>query len=147
MVPVSSPAVIPPNFTRGELACRCGCDRMDFSTDALAELGSLREYLAFPMPISSGNRCPKHDADAHRLRHPDFTDPERHGAHTIVAGDNLSVDVVVNGNRARRLVWLAVQLNWTGIGVHQKGPHTKRFVHLDRLPNGVLGPRPWVWSY
>lgn len=120
---------------------------MEFSADALELLEDLREALGSPMVITSGNRCPKHDANAHRLRHRDFTEEERHGAHTIVESDNICVDVRIRGAEARRLVQLAVQLEWSGIGVHQKGPHTRRFIHLDRLPGGSIGPRPWLWSY
>jgi hypothetical protein len=35
----------------------------------------------------------------------------------------------------------------TGIGVAQRGPHDKRFIHLDDLKNSEQNPRPWIWSY
>lgn len=38
----------------------------------------------------------------------------------------------------------AIQLGgFTGIGLHQTGPHERRFIHLDIAK---MSPRPWVWS-
>ena len=40
------------------------------------------------------------------------------------------------------LKWMGM----TGIGVAQRGPIERRFIHLDDM-SGEDHPRPWVWSY
>lgn len=58
-----------------------------------------------------------------------------------------AVDVNVWGADALDLIVLALKFGFAGIGVDQKGPRNKRFVHLDNLPNSETKPRPWVWTY
>lgn len=41
----------------------------------------------------------------------------------------------------------ALDLDWTGFGFSQRGPHGERFLHLDRLLQEPGRPRPWPWSY
>jgi len=36
---------------------------------------------------------------------------------------------------------------FTGIGVAQRGPHNKRFIHIDNIVNSDTSPRPTIWSY
>jgi hypothetical protein len=52
--------------------------------------------------------------------------------------------VAVAGADAIRLLVLAAEFGFTGIGVQQKGEG--RFIHLDDVP-GTLLPRPAIWSY
>ena len=53
-----------------------------------------------------------------------------------------AADVACNGQEAYKLLKLALELGFTGIGVNQKGGG--RFIHLDTL---TQPPRPNVWSY
>ena len=46
-----------------------------------------------------------------------------------------------------RLIRIAIEAGMTGIGISQRGPHEKRFIHLDDMDNSGEHPRPWVWSY
>lgn len=124
-----------PNFTRAEFQCRCGCGRADMDPAFMDLLQRLRTKCGFPFTISSGYRCPDHNASVSRTG--------RSGPHTTGG----ACDVRVSGDRAYRLLSEALALGLTGIGVSQKGRHGGRFIHLDSLPNGERQPRPWIWSY
>lgn len=122
------------SFTKRELDCKCGCGRMEIPQATLGRLQELRDDFQFPMILSSAFRCSSHNQNV------SSTGPN--GPHTKGA-----FDVRVYGPRAVLLVQLAIEHGWTGIGISQKGPHEKRFVHLDLLPNAPGQPRPWIWSY
>jgi len=97
----------------------------------MRRLENLRAEIGRPLPVSSGYRCPVHDAAVG-------------GAGTHPSGH--AVDLLVSGPAAFRLVALAVRHGMTGIGVMQRGPEGARFVHLDDLGEGAH-PRPRIWSY
>lgn len=127
------------HFARSELACRCGCGQMAFGAGALARLEALRQAFQAPMLISSGYRCPEYNRRV--------SDTGTNGPHTVWRDDAIAVDVRLFGARAARLIRLALDHSWTGIGVAQKGEHSRRFIHIDRMPGCTAHPRPWVWSY
>lgn len=126
------------HFTLEELQCRCGCGRMEYTGLALDYLETLRRKYGKPMVVTSGYRCPEHNAEV--------SSTGRSGPHTVTARNNVAVDVSVYGDRAYQLIAAAFLLGWRGIGVSQKGHHESRFIHLDRIV-GDGHPRPWVWSY
>ena len=96
----------------------------------------LRVSLGVPMQITSAYRCPKHNAAVGEGK---FV-----GAHTM----GLAVDVAVSGQDAFKLVELAFEFGWTGIGLKQHGPMTGRYIHLDMVPVGNVDvPRPRLWTY
>ena len=118
-------------FTVDELKCQhCGEEGID--DVFMQKIESLRETLAFPFPVTSGYRCPKHPIEA-RKKAP--------GAHST----GHAVDIGVSGNKAYRLLQEALGVGLTGIGVNQKG--SSRFIHLDDIENSPSRPRPWIWSY
>lgn len=121
------------NFTRAELACKCGCGGIP-SAEFIEALQELREAYGKPMPINSGYRCPEYNAKV--------SSTGRTGPHTRGA-----VDVGLSGKEALRLIVLAVARGWTGVGVKQHGPYQGRFVHLDKLPQAEGQPREHLWSY
>jgi hypothetical protein len=53
----------------------------------------------------------------------------------------------VSGKDAYELMSLAMEKGFSGIGVSQRGPHEKRFLHLDTMEDSGTHLRPWVWSY
>jgi hypothetical protein len=57
-----------------------------------------------------------------------------------------AVDLVISGADALRLYDIARKHGMSGIGLSQKGPHNKRFIHIDAL-TPAEGPRPTVWTY
>ena len=134
------------HFSRSELRCR-HCGEMRITCDGLEHLETLRCQVGLTLHPSSGYRCRVHDADVHRIWVPEYDLEERDGPHTIIRYGNCTVDVEIMGWQARKLVCSAISLGWTGIGLHQKGDHDQRIVHLDRLRDSPGRPRPWIWSY
>lgn len=120
------------HFTDAELSCSC-CKVCGFNSGTLARLERVRELFGKPMALSSAYRCPKHNA---KVSH-----TGTHGPHTT----GQAVDVVVAGSDALRLIKIAVDCGFTGVGVKQSGAFDSRFIHLDDLGAGY--PRPSVWSY
>jgi uncharacterized protein YcbK (DUF882 family) len=95
----------------------------------LSKLQALRMAYGAPMRITSGYRCPEHPIEAKKIKP---------GAHS----SGCACDVAVDGQQAHKLLKLAFELGFTGIGVNQKT--SGRFIHLDTLTEA---PRPNVWSY
>lgn len=93
----------------------------------------LRVRYGKPLRVTSAARCPDHNSRV--------SGTGRTGPHTT----GRAIDLGVSGADAYRVIQIALELGFTGIGVQQKG--AGRFVHLDTLPNAVGCPRPWVWSY
>jgi zinc D-Ala-D-Ala carboxypeptidase len=118
-----------PNFTAKELACQ-HCQADGIQPELMDKLQELRTRYGKPMRITSGYRCANHPIEARK------TAP---GAHAL----GLAADIGVEGAEAHRVLQLALELGFTGIGVQQKG--TGRFIHLD-VRSGQL-PTPAVWSY
>ena len=116
-------------FSRQEFACRCGCNGNLQADDFIAKLDALRAEVGFPLPVSSGYRCPDHNARV--------STTGRTGPHTT----GRAVDLAVDRTRAHTVLAAALRAGFTGIGVQQKG--ATRFIHLDDLASG----RPTVWSY
>jgi zinc D-Ala-D-Ala carboxypeptidase len=119
-------------FKLDEFACKC-CRANLMDHQFVTELDDLRHLLGFPLPISSGYRCPKHNAKV--------STTGANGPHTT----GRAADIAVSHARAYEVLQSAMMLRFTGIGIQQKG--SSRFVHLDNLPNAAGQPRPTVWSY
>ncbi len=98
----------------------------------MARLERLRQAFGKPMRLSSAYRCPDYNA---RVSHTGLTGPHTTGR---------AVDVLISGEEAYRLVQLALEYGFTGIGIAQRGPYERRFIHLDDLEGDL---RPRVWSY
>ena len=119
------------NFTADEFKCsHCGLNEM--KPEFMDRFQQLRNAYNKPMKITSGYRCPKHPIEAAK---------PKPGAHST----GLAADVGIQGAEAHRLLQLALELGFTGVGVQQKG--TGRFLHLDTISNQPDSPRPTVWSY
>ena len=115
------------NFTKQELQCSC-CGKTNPNSEFIELMNRiqlLRDLVGFSLPISSGYRCSKHPIEAKKTRP---------GMHQIAA-----VDIAVSRAQAHKVIKVAYDLGFTGIGVNQKGD--KRFVHLD------LRESPTIWSY
>lgn len=101
---------------------------MDPETMELAD--ELRRICGFPFVISSGYRCPDHNANV--------SSTGRTGPHTT----GRSFDVAVSHENAVTILEHALQNQaFRGIGVNQKG--AGRFLHLDTVPR----PTRTIWSY
>jgi zinc D-Ala-D-Ala carboxypeptidase len=117
-----------PNFKADEFKCS-HCGDNEIKEELLDKLQALRSRYGKPMRITSGYRCPRHPIEAAKSA------PGPHSS-------GLACDVGVEGADAHKLLGLALDAGFKGIGVQQKG--TGRFLHLDLVnsPN-----RPTVWSY
>jgi len=115
-------------FSEAELSCSC-CGQNYFAAEMLFIINSIREECGFPLPVTSAYRCEKHPVEAGK---------KRPGAHTR----GYAIDIAVRGERAHRLLEVALTKGIPRIGVSQKGEH--RFIHLD-IDSSL--PSPMVWSY
>ncbi|WP_085442553.1 D-Ala-D-Ala carboxypeptidase family metallohydrolase [Magnetofaba australis] len=123
------------HFTNAELTCHCGCGRMEMDVGFMAMLEDLRIAFGKPLPVTSGYRCPEHNA---AISVTGLNGPHASGA---------AVDVLVSGQDAYDLIALAKAAGMTGVGIKQHGSHHTRFIHLDALPRATNQPRPTIWSY
>jgi len=120
-----------PYFTSEEMACsHTGLEKMD--ADFMAMLTELRVAYAKPMRVTSAYRDITHPIEARK---------SKGGAHTT----GRAVDIAVDRGEAHKLLGLALEIGFTGIGVQQKG--TGRFLHLDNLESESGFVRPTIWSY
>jgi len=117
------------HFSHYELECHCGCKRIDMDPDFLERLEALRVLYGFAMVPSSGFRCPEHNAMVSKTG--------LGGPHTT----GKAVDILCSGSNFRRLLELVVYFDFPGLGFHQRGEHSKRFIHLDDLEEG----RGWTY--
>jgi zinc D-Ala-D-Ala carboxypeptidase len=114
-----------PNFSKREFNCKhTGENQMNH--DFMFKLQQLRVIYARPMLITSGYRSPKHPIEARK---------STVGTHA----QGIACDIAVSGPDAIRLISLAIDLGFNGIGVQQKG--ASRFIHLDTRAI------PAIWSY
>ena len=119
-------------FSKEELSCR-HCGEYKFDEGFLELLNGIREECGFPLPVTSGYRCPKHPIEAAK---------KRPGAHS----SGRAVDIKVSGERAHKLVSVALAMGVPRIGVKQKSGSEiyDRFIHLDW---DITLPGPAIWSY
>lgn len=118
-----------PNFAEHEFACRC-CGKAEMDPAFMYWLQEVRTACGFPFPITSGYRCPEHNARVN-------------GGPAHLAGQ--AADIAVRGEHAMILMREALIRNVAGLGVNQRGGGG-RFIHLDRY-TGAHASRPASWSY
>ena len=124
-------------FSKKELQCRCGqyCDyACPMDADFIQRLDDLRERFAKPVRVTSGYRCPQHNSNV---------------SSTGASGPHPSGNARAFGvsrDDAHALLRIAMDMNFSGIGIAQKG--SGRFIHLDDLTaSETNNMRPWLWSY
>jgi len=119
-------------FNLSEFNCKhCGKNKMDQAF--LLEVDELRSRYGKPLVVVSGYRCSFHNS---KVSSTGLTGPHTTGR---------AVDLAVDRGDAVRLLKIALEMQFTGVGVQQKG--AGRFIHLDNLPNAPGQPRPSIWSY
>lgn len=118
-------------FSEIELSCPC-CGVNNFDQITLEKLNNLRHECGFPFIVSSAYRCKAYN------QRKGFTQTHATGR---------AIDIVASHNKSYDILTKARKYGFTGIGVSQKGEPSKRFIHLDDLPNSASRPRPHVWSY
>ncbi len=123
-----------PNFTPSEMCCR-GNGSIVVVPSFMDRLQGLRDILGRPLKISSGYRSPEHNAKV--------SNTGRDGPHTT----GMATDILAYGGNAHDILRLAMVAGFSGIGIQQKGPLNRRFIHLDTLSAIRDGARPNLWSY
>lgn len=123
-----------PHFSPEEMACK-GDGSLKMDEAFLDRLESLRAMLGFPMIVSSGYRSPAHNALVSHTG--------EDGPHTM----GHATDLLMGGVQVFKVLDVAGQLGFTGIGLSQKGDFNSRFIHLDDLSAAESQPRPWCWTY
>jgi len=123
-----------PNFSREEFCCRhTGKEAMEEKMVFVLQL--MRDQLGFPFIISSGYRDPSHPIEAAK---------DEPGEHSL----GVAVDVQVAGEHALELLDCALANGIRRVGINQKGPYDKRFIHLGM--GDIINPSKYmdaVWSY
>jgi len=100
------------HFKPEEFACPC-CGVSAVRKELVVKLDQLRDIVGFPLIITSGYRCPKHNAEIGGV--PD-------SAHT----KGLAVDISISTSPKRyRVIRAAITLGFKRIGI------AKNFIHLD----------------
>ena len=120
-------------FSDNELKCK-GTNEIHMDEEFMEKLVAIRDKLNLPMIITSGYRSKEHNKAIGGAKN----SPHLQGK---------AVDVACYGEKAYKIVQLALAEGFTGIGVKQKGAHGARFIHIDTMEVGPLVPRPWIWSY
>lgn len=115
------------NFKKQELECKC-CKKLPWPGPRIANhLQLLRDKVSFPMVITSGYRCKKHN---------DKVGGHPNSHHT--REDSLAVDVACEDSHERaKLLANAASCGFHGIGI------AKDFVHLDMRD----AAKACVWVY
>ncbi len=49
------------SFSYKEVQCRCGCKKAEMKPEFMEVLQKLRDLCGFPLVITSGYRCPRHN--------------------------------------------------------------------------------------
>ena len=104
------------NFNRSEFACKCGCGFDEIALDTVYICQTLRHHFDRPVTITSGCRCPEHNASvggAEKSQH--------------VAGT--AADVVVKDVHAHD-VYEYLDTNAVDLGVGGLGKYDS-FTHVD----------------
>ena len=111
-------------FSVDELKCK-GTDECEMDEGFMKKLEALRHEFNEPMIVSSGYRHESYNQVIGGAKN----SPHLYGK---------AVDVVISGKSAYRLMKLAIQHGFTGIGVSQRGPHEKRFLHIDTMDSSDI---------
>lgn len=117
-------------FTTEELSCQ-HCNKYKFDESFLEVLNNIRKECNFPFIVSSGYRCPNHPIEARK--------PNGPGSHST----GKAIDIAVKGDKAIKVLEVAIKYGIKRIGVNQKG--SGRFIHLDMADDTFTSPA--IWSY
>ena len=130
--------MITKNFSSAEMMCSCGCGSDDMDGDFMKILQNIREDMNRPLRISSGVRCAK--------RNSEVSSTGSNGPHVPRKNGTAASDILIAGADALRLIDIARKHGVSGVGISQRGTHSKRFIHIDTISDDQH-PRPTMWSY
>ena len=126
------------NFSSAEMMCSCGCGEDSMDPDFMTILQNIRDDMNRPLRVSSGVRCAKHNSKV--------SSTGKDGPHVPRKNGTAASDILIAGADALRLIDIARKHGVSGVGISQRGTHSKRFIHLDTISDSHH-PRPTMWSY
>ena len=104
------------HFTKREMACKCGCNKIEYDPKLLVKLEIVRDMLGgVPIIINSGYRCVKHNKDVGGV--PDSQHLKGKAA-----------DIRINGNMEELYYFLDIVFKKNGLGRYEN------FFHVDTGP-------------
>lgn len=113
------------HFRQIEFACNCGCGHAEMNAQFVAALDMARRDAGVPFRISSGYRCPAHNARVGGVAD---------SAHT----KGLAADILTSGSTERRIILTAVLRYFPRVGID------KHFIHVD-MDTEKTGDVVWVY--
>lgn len=122
-----------PNFSKREFACK-HTGKCEMRSEFLDVLQAIRDDYGKPIFIASGFRDVTHPVEASK---------EKPGSHTL----GLAADLRIAGVEAIKIIELAIKHGVQRIGMHQKGQHGGRFLHLDIADQFYNGFPRGIWTY
>ena len=126
------------NFSSAEMMCSCGCGEDSMDPDFMTILQNIRDDMNRPLRVSSAVRCAKHNSKV--------SSTGKDGPHVPRKNGTAASDILIAGADALRLIDIARKHGVSGVGISQRGTHSKRFIHLDTISDSHH-PRPTMWSY
>jgi len=130
--------MITKNFSSAEMMCSCGCGEDAMDPDFMSILQNIREDMNRPLRISRGVRCKTHNSLV--------SSTGSNGPHVPRKNGTAASDILIAGADALRLIDIARKHGVSGVGISQRGTHSKRFIHIDTISD-EQHPRPTMWSY
>jgi len=107
---------IPKHFNRAEFACKCGCGLNNIDDEFLEALDQARELAGRSFVITSGCRCPKHNA-------------AEGGSATSTHLTGRAADIAISDDRSRGAALAgAIRSGFRRLGIG------KTFIHVDIDP-------------
>lgn len=113
-------------FKPEEFKCKCGCGRSEMMPSTLDKLDKARELAGIPFKITSGYRCPSHNAQVSKVEE---------SAHTN--GYAVDIESSLSVNRFH-IVKALLDVGFNRIGI------AKSFIHADDDPSK---PKNVMWEY
>lgn len=115
-----------PDFKPIEIACRCSCQEIYIDHEAMDAIQRFRDLLGWPVRISSGHRCERHNREV---------GGEPHSVHL-----RLAFDVELMGYSRGSVLALAEDAGFKRFGLME---HT---IHLDTHPVDATHARMWTYG-
>jgi len=115
------------NFSLAEFVCPC-CGRQNMGEAFLERLDYARDLAGVPFRITSGYRCPRHNARVG-------------GSPSSAHLRGLAADIAATDSESRaKVLFGLIKAGFRRIGIDFK----RGFIHVDDDPEK---PRPRVWGY
>jgi uncharacterized protein YcbK (DUF882 family) len=110
------------HFNLREFQCKCGCGTVKISSRLVSMLEALRQELGVPFVITSGYRCPTHNANVG-------------GAKNSYHVQGLACDIACpTGYTVEQFTQICLRHGFTGVGAYPG----QNFVHVDVRPGAQI---------